>query len=305
MNLIYLDLAPAYIPFLVQATKGDGSKIDPTVDNLIIYEEGGADATFDSTTITGSPFDPAKVNTKTGLWGVMVAKTAFTAGKWYVALWEMTVDGITTAKAERYFACNSSQFKADISALALDSTVAKEANVETHVTASLNAYDPPTRAEATTDKAELIVEHDATQALINEKVTGNTSIQVISATSGSVVVSAAKAGGTFQFVRGNEISYPYGPLGKNVTGRKIYFAVKKKAADTVYVIPFTDITADLTVAATFTGLIPFTAAMTKDLTMGKYYLAINSYGSDDTTFIKPLTEATFVLDLVDRVIDNP
>lgn len=123
MNLIYLDLAPAYIPFLVQATKGDGSKIDPTVDTLIIYEEGGADATFDSTTITGSPFDPAKVNAKTGLWGVMVAKTAFTAGKWYVALWEMTVDGITTAKVDRYFACNASQFKADVAALALETTL--------------------------------------------------------------------------------------------------------------------------------------------------------------------------------------
>lgn len=130
-------------------------------------------------------------------------------------------------------------------------------------------------------------------------------ISVISATSGSVVVSAVKAGGTFQFVRGNEISYPYGPLGKDVTGRKIYFAVKKKAADSTYIIAFTEITGNLTNVATFTGLIPFTAAMTKDLAIGKYYLAINSYAADDTTFVKPLTEATFVLDLVDRIIDNP
>lgn len=85
------------------------------MDNLIIYEEGGADATFDSGQIAGSPFDPAQVNAKTGYWGVLVAKTAFTAGKFYLALWEMTVDSITTAKIERYFACNASQFKADVS----------------------------------------------------------------------------------------------------------------------------------------------------------------------------------------------
>lgn len=107
MNTICLDLCPAYIPFLIQCTQGTGDKVDPTVDNLIIYEEGGADATFDSTTITGSPFDPAKINSKTGLWGVLVAKSVFTSGKFYIALWEMTVDGIATAKAERYLACNS------------------------------------------------------------------------------------------------------------------------------------------------------------------------------------------------------
>jgi len=121
MKFLILDLYPAYIPFIVQCTKGAGDKIDPTVDNLIIYEEGGADAAFDSTTITGSPFDPAQVNAKTGLWGVLIAKTAFTVGNFYIALWEMTVDGITTAKVERYFACNASQFKADVSALALES----------------------------------------------------------------------------------------------------------------------------------------------------------------------------------------
>jgi hypothetical protein len=112
MNLIFLDLATTYIPFLVQCTKAAGDKVNPTVDNLIIYEEGGADATFDSTTITGSPFDPAQINSKTGLWGVLVAKSAFTAGKFYIALWEMTVNSITTAKVERYFACNASSFKA-------------------------------------------------------------------------------------------------------------------------------------------------------------------------------------------------
>lgn len=123
MKLLFLDLFPAYIPFIVQCTKAAGDKIDPTVDNLIVYEEGGADATFDSTQITGSPFDPAQVNAKTGLWGVLIAKTAFTVGKFYLALWEITVDAKTTAKIERYFACNSASFKADVSGLASQSSV--------------------------------------------------------------------------------------------------------------------------------------------------------------------------------------
>lgn len=117
MKILNLDLYPAYIPFIVQCTKAAGDKVDPTVDNLIIYEEGGADATFDSGEVTGSPFDPAQVNSKTGLWGVLIAKTVFTAGKFYIALWEMTVDSITTAKVERYFACNASSFMATVSGL--------------------------------------------------------------------------------------------------------------------------------------------------------------------------------------------
>lgn len=117
MKSIFLDLSPSYIPFIVQCTKSVGDKIDPTVDNLIIYEEGGADAVFDSGQITGSPFDPAKVNSKTGLWGILVPKSALTAGKWYIALWEMTVNGVATAKVEKYFVCNASQFKADVSGL--------------------------------------------------------------------------------------------------------------------------------------------------------------------------------------------
>ena len=115
--LLPLDLLPTYIPFVVQCNKGDGTKSDPTADNLIIYEEGGSDATFDSTQITGSPFDPAQINSKTGLWGKLVAKSAFTSGKLYLAVWEMTVNSITTAAVELYLACNSSDFKASVSTL--------------------------------------------------------------------------------------------------------------------------------------------------------------------------------------------
>ena len=45
-------------------------------------------------------------------------------------------------------------YKADVSSLAV------EANVETHVTNSLNSYDPPTRTELTSDKDEIITEID-------------------------------------------------------------------------------------------------------------------------------------------------
>lgn len=45
--------------------------------------------------------------------------------------------------------------------------LAKEANVETHVTNSLNAYDPPTRAEATSDKDAIIVQVDANETKID------------------------------------------------------------------------------------------------------------------------------------------
>jgi len=137
MNIIYLDLSPDYIPFIVQCTQADGTKINPTVDNLIIYEETGADASFDSTQITSSPFDPVQVNAKTGLWGSMIPKSELTSGYYYIALWEMTVDGNATAKVDVYFVCDSTDFQSD-------------------VTAALNTYDPPTRTEATSDKDEIL-----------------------------------------------------------------------------------------------------------------------------------------------------
>jgi len=112
IQTLQLDLLPAYIPFLVQCQASSGAATNPSVDSLIIYEEGGADATFDATTITGSPFDPAQYNSETGLWGVLVPKSALTAGKCYIAYWEMSVDGTAAAKVELYFACNASDFKA-------------------------------------------------------------------------------------------------------------------------------------------------------------------------------------------------
>ncbi|OQX53189.1 MAG: hypothetical protein B5M48_03825 [Candidatus Omnitrophica bacterium 4484_213] len=51
-------------------------------------------------------------------------------------------------------------YKADVSSLAV------EANVETHVTNSLNSYDPPTRTELTSDKDEIIADTQDIQSRI-------------------------------------------------------------------------------------------------------------------------------------------
>lgn len=57
-------------------------------------------------------------------------------------------DQMDTAQADLN---NPDQYKADVSALAL------EANVQGHAAAALTAYDPPTRSEATADKDEVLV----------------------------------------------------------------------------------------------------------------------------------------------------
>jgi len=67
---------------------------------------------------------------------------------------------------------NPAQYKANVSALALEATVAalnniSSANVTTACTSSLNTYDPPTRAEATTDKNAIITEVDANETKID------------------------------------------------------------------------------------------------------------------------------------------
>ncbi len=110
MIVLYLDLLPENIPFVVQCTKGDGTKIDPTVDKLILYEEDGKDLMFSDIEVNGSPFNPEIVNSKTGLWGTLIPKNEFSAHKIYLALWEMTIDGIQTSKIEKYFVCNSRDF---------------------------------------------------------------------------------------------------------------------------------------------------------------------------------------------------
>lgn len=132
MKKILLDISPAYLFFAVQCAKSDGAKIDPTVDGLAVYEIDGTSATIGGTGIAGSPFDPVQFELKTGLWAVKIAKSAFTEGRQYLFLWEMTVDGKTAAKQEIYHACNAADFQADI--------------------AGLSTFDPAT-AEVMTDAA--------------------------------------------------------------------------------------------------------------------------------------------------------
>jgi len=111
MKNIYLDLYSSYIPFLIQTTKSDGTKYDVSSSSLIIYEEDGGDSNFSSTQITGSPFSLNKVNSKTGYYGTLIDKSLFTVGKFYLALWELTIDGTDTAGQELYFVCNSTSFQ--------------------------------------------------------------------------------------------------------------------------------------------------------------------------------------------------
>lgn len=110
---LIIDLAPAYISFEFQACKGDGTVLNPTgTPTLAIYEEGGANNTYDNSQISGSPFNLAQINSVTGNYGVLVDKSLFTAGKIYRAIYSGVVDGITTGKVELFQACNASQFKA-------------------------------------------------------------------------------------------------------------------------------------------------------------------------------------------------
>jgi len=107
-----LDLLPTNVLFDIQCTDGTGLKVDPSAANLIIYEDDGDTDETDLVGVTGSPFTPAKLMSKTGWYGIAIAKSVFTAGKAYHFLWEMTVDGITTSKRESYTACNAADFKA-------------------------------------------------------------------------------------------------------------------------------------------------------------------------------------------------
>ena len=110
MKIIYKDIYTDYMPVSIQLNKTSGAVTDPTVDNLSVYKVGDS-ASFSLTQVTGSPFDPAKINDKTGLWGIMIAKSVFAINTNYLFYWEVTVDGIETAKREDVFVCDSEAFK--------------------------------------------------------------------------------------------------------------------------------------------------------------------------------------------------
>ena len=115
MDIRIIDLEPAYMPFEKQATKADGTKENPSgTPTVRIFEEGGADATFDNSEVAGSPFTCAIINGKVGNYGVLVLKSLFTAGKMYRALYEWTVDSIDTAIEESFLAVNASHCLAPV-----------------------------------------------------------------------------------------------------------------------------------------------------------------------------------------------
>ena len=129
MDMIILDLQTTYIPFTIQCTDGEGTKTDPSLAKLVIYEENGKDSTFTNdyvdnaakvgsaiigTSTIGTPdatYTPTKINSKTGFYGEMIPNSIFTAGKNYVFLWELTIDSIVTAFSETFFMINTSSFK--------------------------------------------------------------------------------------------------------------------------------------------------------------------------------------------------
>ena len=85
-------------------------------------------------------------------------------------------------------------FKADVSALAI------EANVSGYVADALNVYDPPTRAEATSDKNELVTDIAELETSLSGVVTvDNSSIETT--LSGIVVVSTSGIEGMVTDVR--------------------------------------------------------------------------------------------------------
>jgi len=122
VNIIYKDLAPDYIPFVVQFTAKDTSKTDPSHYGLEVYEEDCVDQNFSSEEAEiGSIFDdifsdtfgrnPEKVNSKSGLYGILIDKTYFTNNKTYRFIWQATVDSVQTSKEELYVFHSASDFK--------------------------------------------------------------------------------------------------------------------------------------------------------------------------------------------------
>jgi hypothetical protein len=140
LNIItkFLDLLPAGFPLEFTSTDSTGLKTDPSVATVRVFEEDGGTGAFDNNELTGSPFTLTKINGKTGNYGVKIAKSLFTAGKYYRCLFEATVDSIDTSSEITYFMINSSSFKADVT------------NLDTLVSSRSTPADIST-AHATTD----------------------------------------------------------------------------------------------------------------------------------------------------------
>ena len=141
MELKILDLMPAYIPFQIQILGADGTVTDPSAITLTIYEEDGVDGTYGTTQVTGSPFTPVKIASQTGFYGKLIDKTVFTAGKAYLCLWNVTVEGVATVKQESFLAC--SNLPAQVKAIDdIDFPATMKAAINTEVDSALNTAIP-------------------------------------------------------------------------------------------------------------------------------------------------------------------
>lgn len=116
---IYPDLLPAYVPCVVQCTKADGTKVDPTnlTDAISIYIEDGVNQSFATAVVK---YTPAKIDGKTGFYGYLIPKSRFVTNKFTMVRWALTVDSIDTAKVDVVFCKNSSSINAGLSDAAVD-----------------------------------------------------------------------------------------------------------------------------------------------------------------------------------------
>lgn len=148
-----------------------------------------------------------------------------------------------------------------------------------------------------------IAEHDATQALVDEKVSGNTFLNVISAINGSLQVDPVADGGIITVYRKTSIAITFN-LGKPMIGRKLFFAVRKDVADAAYTIPNGGTTpkeitstTDLNTGAGYIGLTPTEL----DIAAGLYTYAeiqsVSNAGGD------PVPEQIFQLKVKDHALN--
>lgn len=151
-----IDLHPTNVPFVIQATKADGTVIDPTnlANALNLYEEDGADGTF--VNAIKAQYTPVKINAQTGFYGVLIPKSQLEAGKYYMLRWVPTVDAVNTGAVEIYFITSSSDFKADVTNL--DAAVSTRAAADvmaaslTALSVLINAIDTSTETKARFDE---------------------------------------------------------------------------------------------------------------------------------------------------------
>ena len=123
-------------------------------------------------------------------------------------------------------------------------------------------------------------------------------VNVISALDGTIQAKYAADGGTVEVVRGDTVSIPY-DLTVDMTGKKLYFAVKKKAGDSVFAIDTKEITSSITDAAEGQGVIPLLTAEL-DIAPASYDAEVEMRNNDGSS--NPLTVLKFQLKVVEQVI---